>query len=138
MLIAQLKQDLKLDEGLKLKPYHCTADKLTIGIGRNLADVGISEDEAMILLENDIKSAYGALDRNVKWWRKMHEPAQRALCNMCFNLGITRLLKFKKMLSALERGDYHTAADEALNSKWAKQVGSRADRIANLIRKGGD
>ena len=136
MLIEQLKNDLKADEGLKLKPYTCTANKLTIGIGRNLDDVGITEEEAMILLENDIRRAYGDLDRNLSWWRKLPEPAGRALCNMCFNLGITRLLKFKKMLSALENGDYEVAANESLNSRWAKQVGARATRIANLMSGG--
>ena len=61
---------------------------------------------------------------------------QRALVDMAFNLGRTRLAGFKAMWAALERGDYHAAAVEALNSKWARQVGPRAQRIAKMIREG--
>lgn len=131
-----LKSDLIRDEGLHLKPYLCTANKLTIGVGRNLDDVGISEEEAQILLDHDIAACVADLDRSLPWWHDLSEARQRALLNMRFNLGLSRLLGFKQMLAALERGDYETAAAQALDSQWAKQVGDRAQRIAALIRQG--
>ncbi|MGD9637831.1 MAG: glycoside hydrolase family protein [Alphaproteobacteria bacterium] len=132
----ELKKDLLIDEGLKLKPYLCSKGKLTIGIGRNIEDVGITKDEAFYLLENDIENVEFELDKNFSWWRNMSEKRQRALANMCFNLGIKRLLGFKKMLSAMEFGDFEKAAIEALNSDWAKQVGLRSTRIAQMIKQG--
>jgi lysozyme len=123
------------DEGVKLKPYRCTSGKLTIGVGRNLDDAGITRQEALALLENDIAIVIRELNANVPWWGNLPEPASRGLANMCFNLGWPRLSEFRKMLGALEAGEFEEAADEALNSKWARQVGPRANRIAKLYRE---
>ncbi len=124
--------DLKRDEGLRLKPYRCSAGKLSIGYGRNLDDVGVSEFEAECMLERDIHGAMDGLDTGLSWWRLMPEPWQRGLINMAFNLGLPRLMGFRKMLAALEAGDGQRASIEALSSKWARQVGTRAERIATL------
>lgn len=132
----QLKKEIMFDEGLKLKPYLCSEGKLTIGIGRNLESVGITKAEAFYLLNNDIERVELDLDRSFTWWRNMSERRQRALANMCFNLGLPTLLGFKKTLSAMERGDFETAANEALDSKWAKQVKDRALRISKMIKEG--
>lgn len=136
MDVAPLVEELKRDEGVRLKPYRCTAGKLTIGIGRNLEDVGITESEAEYLLRTDVARSMADLDRFFPWWRRMSEPRQRALCNMCFNLGVGGLAKFKKFLAALERGDYADAAREALDSAWAHQVGARSQRLAKMIAEG--
>lgn len=133
---ASLLTDLIRDEGLRLKPYRDSVGKLTIGIGRNLEDVGISEAEARILARNDLAGAERDLDRNVPWWRNFSEARQRALLNMTFNLGWPHLSGFKNMLLALEAEDFEAAAAEALDSKWARQVGERASRIAQLIKEG--
>lgn len=130
----RLKQDLIRDEGLRLKPYHCTAGKVTIGVGRNLDDVGVSKEEAYDMLDTDMQSVGHELDRNLDGWRTYPDGVALGLANMCFNLGWPRLSGFRKMLGAIEAGDYNRAADEALDSKWAKQVGPRADRIAQLFR----
>ncbi|MCP4536925.1 MAG: glycoside hydrolase family protein, partial [Chloroflexi bacterium] len=122
MKIDTLKADLIRDEGLKLKPYTDTVGKLTIGVGRNLDDVGITEDEADYLLGNDVNWAMDDLDRNVAWWRDLPEGPARALVNMCFNMGWSRLSGFRNMLAALEAGDWQQAATEALDSRWASQV----------------
>ena len=128
--------DLKRDEGLRLKPYRDSVGKLTIGYGRNLDDVGISKIEAVILLDHDIRRTYADLDRALPWWRGLTPPQQRGLINMCFNLGLTKFLKFEKMLAALQTGNGERAAIEALDSKWARQVGPRSDRITTLFREG--
>jgi len=135
-MIDILVTDLLRDEDMKLKPYLCPAGKLTVGVGRNLEDVGITEAEATLLLANDIKRTRAELDRALPWWRDLPYPWQRGLTNMAFNLGLTRLLDFKLMLAALKTGDGETAAREALDSTWAReQVGIRAKRIAALYRK---
>jgi lysozyme len=134
----KLSNQLIRDEGLKLKPYRCTANKLTIAIGRNLDDVGLTKEEALYLLANDIKRCKDDLDRTVPWWTSLNEPRQRALVNMCFNLGITRLLGFKQFLGALKAGDYQRAALEAKDSAWYRQVGDRAKRIVESVRTGTD
>ena len=129
-----IETDLMRDEGLRQKPYRDTVGKLTIGYGRNLDDVGISESEAFILLRNDIQTARTDLDHALPWWKGFPEPSQRGLINMCFNLGLPRLLGFKRMLKALEASNGALAAMECLDSKWSRQVGERARRIATLYR----
>lgn len=132
----ELASELVDDEGVKLRPYRDSVGKLTIGVGRNLEDVGISRQEAMGLLQNDIARAEADLDRNLPWWSEMSDARQRVLCNMCFNMGITRLLGFRNMLAAMQVGHFDEAAHEMINSKWAKQVGMRATRLATMMRKG--
>lgn len=132
----RLVKMLEQDEGFKPKPYRCSAGKLTIGYGRNLEDKGLSREEASYLLHEDIRDAIKFLDQQLPWWKSLDgEARQEALVNMAFNLG-GRLLGFKKMLAALKSKDYGRAADEALDSKWAGQVGQRAQRIARAFREG--
>ncbi|MBL4739678.1 MAG: hypothetical protein JKY12_01710 [Sneathiella sp.] len=133
-LKAQLTEDLIENEALRLKPYRDTVGKLTIGVGRNLDDRGISKEEAMYLLSNDIGLVLEELGQKVGCWSSLPNPQKIALADMCFNLGWPRLSKFKKMLTALGKGDFDLAATEALDSKWARQVGQRSERIATLLR----
>jgi lysozyme len=122
-------------EGLRLKPYRCTAGKLTIGVGRNLEDSGISEDEAMVLLTNDIVSARKALSVYT-WFEGLTLVRQNVCISMVFNLGIKGFSRFKQMINCFTRGNYEGAADEMLNSKWVAQVGKRAYELAEMVRKG--
>ena len=128
-------RDLKRDEGFKSKPYKDTVGKLTIGYGRNLDDVGISQREAEELLRYDVTVANREL-LSFSWYDDLTTNRKRALINMMYNLGFTKFRKFKKMIAAFEREDYYGAAYEATNSKWATQVGVRASRIEALIRQG--
>ena len=131
-----LRSMLVLHEGLRLKPYRCTAGKLTIGVGRNLDDNGITQAEAFALLENDILAVEADLDRTWPWWREMTDARQQVLADMCFNLGLTRLGGFVNTLAAMKRGDYEAAANGMLASLWASQVGRRAQRLAKMMREG--
>jgi lysozyme len=135
--MAMLVAELKRDEGTRLKPYTDTVGKLTIGVGRNLSDVGISDDECTILLQNDIERTVAALDRTLPWWRNLSPVRQRVLVNMAFNLGMVGLLTFKNTLGAMQNGSYAAAAAGMLSSKWATQVGVRAERLADMMRTGG-
>lgn len=132
---AALIEQLKKDEGFRGKPYRCTAGKLTIGFGRNLDDVGISVGEAEFLLYQDVADVEQALNE-IPGYAALDDVRQTVLANMAFNLGLTRLLKFKKMRAALRAGDFNTAATEMLDSLWARQVGTRADRLARQMRTG--
>lgn len=134
--IALFKQDLTRDECLKLKPYPDTRGKLTIGIGRNLDDDGISPAEADFLLTNDISGVIQSLDMAIPYWKNLSEPRQRAIANMAFNMGLHGLLGFRDMLAAIRAGDFNAASQAALNSEWAKQTGARAQRIAVLLATG--
>jgi lysozyme len=135
---ARLYEQLKLHEGKKNKPYKDTVGKLTIGIGRNLDDRGITEEEIVFLFGTDVALVEKELDKNLKWWRDMSEVRQRVLVDMCFNLGITKLLTFKNTLEAMRTKRYEDAASGMLNSLWAKQVKGRAVRLANMMRTGED
>ncbi|KKM23512.1 hypothetical protein LCGC14_1614470 [marine sediment metagenome] len=137
MTLLKLVDELKRDERFVRHGYMDDRGNLTIGYGRLIDKKlggGLTEPEAHQLLLNDIASAIKDLDRNFPWWRGMPDDAQRALSNMCFNLGLPHLSLFVKMLAAMKAGDMPTAADEALDSRWAGQVGDRAIRIAELIR----
>ncbi|OGG98914.1 MAG: hypothetical protein A2600_06285 [Candidatus Lambdaproteobacteria bacterium RIFOXYD1_FULL_56_27] len=131
--IKRIKADLLRHEGLRLKPYLCTAGKLTLGIGRNLEDRGISAEEADFLLDQDVDHCIGELKTNLPWFEALVPDAQEVLVNLCFNLGMTRLLGFKLMLAALESGDWEESAKQMLESKWATQVGPRAQELAQRV-----
>lgn len=134
----KLLKQLDLHEGLELKPYKDTVGKITIGVGRNLTDRGISKEEAYYLLRNDVSITITDLDKNLSWWKTLDEVRQRVLADMCFNLGISKLLGFKNTLELIRKGDYESAASAMLNSLWAKQVKGRAIRLANMMRTGKD
>ncbi len=117
------------DEGLRLKPYADTMGVETIGVGRNLRDVGITEDEARYMLKNDILRVVGELDRELPWWRSRPESVQESMANMAFQMGLHGLLGFRVMLSCLQAGDYAGAVRNALDSAWAQQTPNRAATV---------
>ena len=133
---SDLNAMLRRDEGVTAHPYEDSVGILTIGVGRNLQDVGLRKDEIDYLLANDVRVAM--IDCKILFddFDGLSDNRQRALINMAFNLGRPRLAAFKNMWAAIERGDFSEAASQALDSKWARQVGSRANRIADLIEKG--
>jgi lysozyme len=134
LLIEQLKRH----EGVMTHAYTCPEGKVTIGVGRNIdprGGLGLSEDEIDILLSNDILRCTKELEQ-FEWFRYLDEIRKAALVNMCFNIGLTKLLQFKNMIACLDVADYNGAAEEALDSRWAKQVGDRAKELAEQIRTG--
>jgi len=131
----ELVEMIKAHEGFSEKPYKCTSGALTIGYGHNLDANGIPESVALQLLYHDI-------DRAIKdclavfggYFYSLNTVRQNVVIDMMFNLGITRFRTFKKFIRALTVGDYEWAAREMLNSKWAKQVGKRAQELACAMR----
>jgi len=134
--VQQLRADLKRDEGLRLKPYLDTVGKVSIGFGRNLDDRGISEDEAEFLLAEDVKLVLNDIRHLFPWVLNETQNRQRAFANLLFNLGATKLGKFKNTLAHWAAGQHQKAADGIRASLYAKQVGARAERIAKLVEQG--
>lgn len=131
-----LKQMLELHEGKKYKPYRDTVGKLTIGIGRNLDDRGLSEDEVQLLFSNDIRIATEELERAFPWTKNLDEVRKAVLIDMSFNMGIPVLSTFKNTLGFVQRGEYEKAAVAMLQSKWSTQVGNRAKRLSQMMHSG--
>jgi lysozyme len=135
MNIVRLHETLRRDEGFRSRPYRDSVGKLTIAYGWNIDDVPISEAAAQFILGEQVNDVLFDLDRALPFWRRMPEDAQQALANMAFQLGLPRLLRFVKMIDALEAGDFDRAADECLDSLYAKQTPARASRVAALMRE---
>ena len=123
-------------EGLELHPYEDSLGILTIGVGRNLEERGISEDEAFYLLGNDIEIIWDELIKQHPIVEDLDDQRQMILLDMAFNMGVPRLGKFKKMWAAIEDGDMIDASKQALDSRWADQVGRRAERLAERLTSG--
>jgi lysozyme len=133
--VDKLIKQLKKHEGLELKPYKCTSNKLTIGIGRNLEDVGISEIEAEYLLMNDLDT-YMTAAKTYGWYNGLNDARKAVIVSMLFNMGQTNFNKFLKMKQALDVGDFSEAAKQMLSSKWAKQVKGRAVELSKQMETG--
>jgi lysozyme len=130
----RLAAEIEADEGRVRHAYKDTVGVITIGVGRNLEGVGLFDDEIDYLFHNDLRRAYHSCRYHLDVFPFLSEERQLVLVNMCFNLGTTRLLGFEKMLAALAKHDYQEAAAQMLDSKWATQVGERAQRLAARMR----
>jgi len=130
----RLFQQLRLHEGVEKFPYQCTAGYLTIGVGRNIEERGLSDDEIDFILDNDIKIVMNEVSDTFDWFFDITEIRQRVVADMIFNMGLPRFKQFKKMIAALEDGAWSEAADQMLDSKWADQTGARADRLSLMMR----
>ena len=134
-LIAMLKRH----EGVESHAYHCSENKVTIGVGRNVdkaGGLGLSDDEVDYLLQNDIDRVSGELDSEYEWFAGLDEVRHDAMIDISFNLGQTRLRAFKKALAAMSEGDWGEAAAQFMDSRWSGQVGNRAKELTEMIRTG--
>ena len=128
--MSDLTAMLKRHEGVRLTAYTDSVGKLTIGVGRNISDVGLSRDEVEYLLANDIARCRHEAVTTWEWFISFDSVRADVIVSMLFNLGLTRLLRFKKFLNACASKDWHGASKEMLDSKWAVQVGKRAEELA--------
>ena len=135
--MSKLVEQLRRHEGVRSHFYRCTSGLATIGVGRCIEEgsLGLSDDEIDYLLENDIKRCKAEL-LAFSWFIDLDPVRQDAMVNLLFNLGMTRLLGFRNALAAMESSDFQTAADEFMDSRWATQVGNRADEVCEMIRTG--
>ena len=136
--MGQLIDMIKRHEGVKSKVYKCTQGYETIGVGRNISEsgLGLSDDEIDYLLHNVLERCNEELSQAYDWYSELSKPRRDAMVDICFNLGITRLRGFVKALEAMSRQQFDIAADEFMDSKWATQVGYRAEEVTEMIRTG--
>ena len=134
----RLIDQLRIHEGVEKTVYNDSEGIPTIGVGRNLRDRGLSDDEIDYLLSNDIDIVVDELDKVMPWWKDLDEVRQRVLCDLVFNLGMPRFSGFKKSISYMKQQMWDQAADELLDSKWARQVGRRAQALSEMMRTGND
>jgi lysozyme len=149
----KLRKQLEMHEGKKLRSYICPAGYLTVGVGRNLEanpateelgrlidQVGmeITDAESAMLLDNDIDRFTSEVRLEIPDFDLLSEPRKHVLIDMAFNMGTRGLLKFRKMLAAIRDQDFSRAADEMLDSRWARQVKSRSDRLARMMKENVD
>ena len=130
-LIEQLKED----EGFSAKPYKDTEGYLTIGYG-TLIENGLTRFESQLLLLFRARVSMMELQQAKPIVSELSDNRLFALSNMAYNLGVPKLLGFKKMWAAVEVDDFVSAKKHALDSRWAKQVGKRADRVTDLLMDG--
>ena len=135
MDLVALAAQLEAHEGLRLKPYKDSVGKLTIGVGRNLDDVGISEAEARVMLWNDMQRTLSDC-RGFAWFDRLTAARKMVVADMVFNLGLAKFRGFKRMIAAMEAGDYEAAVAEMAASRWAHQVGRRAHRLMDMMLHG--
>jgi lysozyme len=137
LVFIKLTDQLKLHEGVRLKPYKDTVGKLSLGIGRNLDDMGISLKEANDMLINDLLNwVFPTANKIFKNFDSFTANRQIALCDMIFNLGEKRFMGFQNMIEAIKKGNWEEAAVEAKDSTWYNQVGKRAEKVVEQLKKG--
>ena len=135
----KLFEMLRRHEGVKPFAYRCTANKITIGVGRCVDEdggIGLCDAEIDFLLSNDIDRVETELESNFSWYKNLNLARKDAMISIAFNLGLTRLLKFEKALGFMASGDYIMAGMEFDNSLWSKQVGARAEELCQMIETG--
>jgi lysozyme len=135
-LIDRINAQLRTDEGYSENPYFCPAGKLTIGYGWNLDDCPMRRTEAEFRLENDVSECLSDMVRTFAWFCDLDTVRQAALVNLRFNLGMPRLLEFKRFLAACKERNWSQAEAELIDSRWHGQVGDRALRIERMILTG--
>jgi lysozyme len=134
--LPMLQEHLIREEGERLKPYKCTAGKLTIGVGRNLEDVGITREESRYLLLNDMVKVEAQAKAIFPDFDDWSIGRQVAISSMIFQLGRSGFLEFKTTIKLLKEGKWEEASKQALKSKWATQTPNRARRVCEMIRTG--
>ena len=134
----RLAAQLRLHEGVEHKPYKCTPGYLTIGVGRNIEERGLSDDEIDYILNNDVDIATSELASTFDWFAGLDDVRMRVVVDMVFNLGMPWFKQFQNMLAAIEAQDWPEAAAQMMDSRWAKQVGARAERLRDMMETGED
>ena len=137
--MSMIIEMLRKHEGVETHAYVDTVGKVTIGVGRNIdknGGIGLSQREIDYLLASDVERVEAELSRAFEWYDSLNDARKDAMMDMCFNMGLPRLSKFKKSLAAMSNRHYEIAAVEFLDSRWAVQVGQRAITISEMIRTG--
>jgi lysozyme len=131
-----LRPQLVIDEGRRSKIYIDTRGKWSVGIGRNLTDKGLSTAEIDFLFGNDVAEAEREARAVFITFDQLSDARKAVVVNMAFNMGQKTLEQFHGTIAAVNGGDFEEAARDMLASRWATEVGARAVRLADAMRKG--
>ena len=144
MNVDKLREQLKIDEGVKYEVYNDHLGYPTFGIGHLVTEqdqeygkpVGtpVSEERVNAVFDNDVAIYMSEAKKVFPNLEQLPEEAQQVIVNMTFNMGAPRLAKFKKFIAGVNASDWNTAAVEMMDSRWAKQVGNRAERLRDRIK----
>lgn len=135
--IEKLTAELRRDESFRDRVYTCSAGKLTIGYGHNIEDNPIPEKIANDLLGHDIGQTLAKCER-WRWFYPLSDVRKRVIVNMVFNIGAGGVARFRRMIDAIECGEFDRAAHEMRDSLWYSQVGQRAERLAVMMETDDD
>ena len=130
-----LVESIKEGEGYRAKVYKCTEDYDTIGYGFAIKDLELDEEVCDLILDKKLDKLIDATNKKFPFLRELPQDKCEVVFEMVYQLGLTGVSKFKKMLKALERKDYDKASAEMLDSLWAKQTPNRAIKLSNQMKK---
>ena len=128
-----LIERIGVNEGFRSKPYQCSEGVWTIGHGLTW----ITEEESLSILSGRISELHLKLSDDLDWYGDMPPEVQGVIIEMCFQMGFTGFCKFKKAIAHMKDSNWKGAADEMLDSLWAKQTPNRANRLADIVREHG-
>lgn len=135
--IRDITLALRKEEGFRAHVYKCSANKWTIGYGRNVqknSGPGITKEEANYLLACDIQRTISECEKAFPFMADLNSERLGVMVQLCFQMGLPALRKFRRMLHHLDRGEYKQASEELLDSRFAKQTPARAKRLAKQLR----
>ena len=128
-----LIERLKINEGFRSRVYKCSLGFDTIGYGFAIKDLELTEKEAEYLLANRVSQKHLHLLDNLNWYKDMTPEVQRVILEMVYQMGFSGFKKFKKAIANMKDKNWKSAADEMLDSRWAKQTPNRAKRLAEIV-----
>jgi len=132
MDLEDFKSHLRWAEGVRRFPYTDTTGHVSIGVGRNLTDNGLSDDEIEYLLENDALAAIRDAS-TLPYWDSLSDTRKHIVADLVFNMGLSGWKGFRRANAALSRCDYVEAAREMQDSRWFRQTGRRAIKLVDAM-----
>ena len=125
---------IKAHEGYEPMVYQCTEGHDTIGVGFKVDDLFLSEKVCDLILEEKLNDLIPRIERKLSWFRYAQDEVKLVIVNMSYQMGLNGVLQFKRALAAMEIKNWEMAADEMLDSLWARQTSRRANELADIIR----
>ena len=131
--MSKLIEAVKLSEGFRDRVYKDTLGIDTIGYGFAIKDLVLDEDISEMILKRKLEALIERVNKRFDFVECLPDEAQEVIYEMCYQLGVTGVSKFKKTLLYLENEEFNMASKEMLDSKWARQTPNRAKRLSDII-----
>ena len=129
--LKSLTKTIAQAEGFRSKPYLCTAKVWTFGHGLTY----IEEEESYEILSQRIKKRHKRLAKSLDWYTDLPDEVQCVIIEQTYQLGVSGMLKFKKMIAAMKESNWKQAAEEMIDSKWYRQTPGRVERLSAIVRE---